>query len=609
MFDLLYLVSISLKKLTEILAIHDMRKQLKSKRRKPKGQDLDNHLQVLEFLRLQRYGLQKPFWKRTRKAAAAMVAATGGRGERVRNRIMDNEKDWIKNRLIPLSQRGKSPMLHRLIDDEGTKLALREYIAGAGERITGQSLAYVISSYWQTGILPFEEQSELKDPPLPYTQEIEVQLAQLAEERNNIQDTLSSRTAAKWLKELGYTYRDVRKGVYKDGHEREDLVQYRQQCFLPALEALKPRMVRWELVTGDNGEELRMVYPTALPSGERPIVLIVHDESTFNANDGRSKIWIKDDNIPLRKKSRGKGIMVSDFLTPGGRLQAPDNTHLAPVPEYDTAEHGPKRLNPYFATCTIEYGGDIWWDGDQLVDQVLKLAIPVFETAFPGCQALFLFDNATSHAAYSKDALRASSMNLRPGGGQAHLRPGINSLTREPQAMVMADGTAKGLQMVLQERGLWRPRLRVQCRRPDGKKNKICLNGGTCCARALIANEPDFKAQRSRLEEEVELTGHLVHFFPKFHCELNFIEYYWGAAKRYARTRCGYNIRALRKMVPDCLESVKPTLIWKFWARTERMMRAYREGIAYGTPEFKDKVTKTYRSHRRVSDSQTVVLT
>ena len=95
-----------IKKLTESLAIHDMRKRLKSKRRKPTGQDLDIHLQVLEFLRLQQYGLQKPFWKRTRKAAAAMVAATGGRGERVRNRIMDNEKDWIKNRLTLSLQRG-----------------------------------------------------------------------------------------------------------------------------------------------------------------------------------------------------------------------------------------------------------------------------------------------------------------------------------------------------------------------------------------------------------------------------------------------------------------------------------------------------------------------
>jgi hypothetical protein len=596
-----------LEKLINIPGIHDMRRLLNSKRRKPKGQDLVRHIQVLEFLRFQRYGLQKSFWKRTRKESASIVAATGGHGERVRNRIIQHEKDWIKNRHIPLSYQGKSPMLHRLIDDEGTKLALREYLASAGERITGQSVAYAISSYWQTGILPFEEQSELRDPPSRYAPDTEDKLAQLAQERQEVQDTLSRRTAVKWLQKMGYKLQDVRKGVYKDGHERVDVVEYRQEQFLPALKELENRMVRWELIESNGGEELRMVYPTNLPVGVKPIVLIVHDESTFNANDGRSKIWIKDDHIPLKKKSRGKGIMVSDFLTPGGRLQVPEGTNLILDSEYGIQPEGPKRLDSHRATCSIEYGGDTWWDGDQLVDQVLQLAIPIFEVAFPDCQALFLFDNATSHSAYTKDALRASAMNLRPGGGQAKLWPSINSLTREIQPMVMADGSPKGLQMVLEERGIWRPRLRVQCRRPDGKKNKLCLNGGSCCARALIANEPDFKAQRSRLEEEVELKGHLVCFFPKYHCELNFIEYYWGAAKRYARRRCGYTIRALRNMVPECLNSVKPTLIWKYWARTERMMRAYREGIAYGTPDFKEKVTKTYRSHRRVSDSETVV--
>jgi len=60
-------------------------------------------------------------------------------------------------------------------------------------------------------------------------------------------------------------------------------------------------------------------------------------------------------------------------------------------------------------------------------------------------------------------------------------------------------------------------------------------------------------------------------------------------------------------MVSECLNSVKPTLIWKFWALTKRMMREYPEDITYGTPEFKQKVTKTYKSHRRVSDSETVV--
>ena len=137
---------------------------------------------------------------------------------------------------------------------------------------------------------------------------------------------------------------------------------------------------------------------------------------------------------------------------------------------------------------------------------------------------------------------------------------------------------------------MWRPKLRVQCRRPDGKTNKVCLYGCSCCARALIANKPDFKTQRSRLEEEVDLRGHMVCFFPKYDWQLNFIEYYWGAAKRNARPRCGYNIQALRKIVPECLTSVKSTLIWKFWARTERMMRAYREGIAYGTADIKEKV-------------------
>jgi len=212
-------------------------------------------------------------------------------------------------------------MLHRLIDNEGTGLALREYLADACERVTGRSVEYAISTHWQTGILPFEEQPELKNPLLPYTPETNAQVAQLADERTEIKNPLSCRTAVKCLHEMGYKFRDVHKGVYKNGHERSDVVQYRQEHFLPALKALEDGIVRWELVHSEEGEALEIIlYPANLPPGIRPIVLVVHDESTFNANDGRSKIWIKDDNIPLKKKTRGKGIMVSDFLTPGGRL-------------------------------------------------------------------------------------------------------------------------------------------------------------------------------------------------------------------------------------------------------------------------------------------------
>jgi hypothetical protein len=51
-------------------------------------------------------------------------------------------------------------------------------------------------------------------------------------------------------------------------------------------------------------------------------------------------------------------------------------------------------------------------------------ALTVFELAHPGCQALFLFDNATSHCAYAEDELKASRMNKEWGGGQPHMRDG-----------------------------------------------------------------------------------------------------------------------------------------------------------------------------------------
>jgi hypothetical protein len=42
------------------------------------------------------------------------------------------------------------------------------------------------------------------------------------------------------------------------------------------------------------------------------------------------------------------------------------------------------------------------------------------------------------------------------------------------------------------------------------------------------AAQPDFVSQKSQLEEFVTSRGHICDFYPKYHCELNFIEQYWG---------------------------------------------------------------------------------
>lgn len=47
-------------------------------------------------------------------------------------------------------------------------------------------------------------------------------------------------------------------------------------------------------------------------------------------------------------------------------------------------------------------------------------------------------------------------------------------------------------------------------------------------------------------------------------------------------------------MVHACLSSVIPTLIWKLLVPTESIIRAYNNGMAYSTLDFKEnlKVTK-----------------
>jgi len=50
---------------------------------------------------------------------------------------------------------------------------------------------------------------------------------------------------------------------------------------------------------------------------------------------------------------------------------------------------------------------------------VIKKAIPAFEAQFPGCKALFAFDNARNRLKFPDDTLSLSEINLEPGGKNA----------------------------------------------------------------------------------------------------------------------------------------------------------------------------------------------
>ena len=77
---------------------------------------------------------------------------------------------------------------------------------------------------------------------------------------------------------------------------------------------------------GDSGIiTCNWIAPPALLPSEEPLVLVAHGESTLNENDGTRQGWMKEGEQPLGREGVGRGIVVSGFLTLGGRLRAPDS--------------------------------------------------------------------------------------------------------------------------------------------------------------------------------------------------------------------------------------------------------------------------------------------
>lgn len=240
--------------------------------------------------------------------------------------------------------------------------------------------------------------------------------------------------------------------------------------------------------------------------------------------------------------------------------------------------------------------------------QLQEKIIPAFEEAHgPGYQALFMVDNSQGHSAYSKDALLPSRMNLNPGGKQARMRIGwfVQNGQKVIQPMIFsADHSGfpdqpKGMKQVLQERNIWTDGLKAKCR------NKCQAESTNCCAKRLLEAQPDFKEQRSLVQEVIEGAGHLCIFLPKFHCELNFIKYFWGAMKKYLRDHCDYTFTTLQENLPKALESIAVGTIRKWEHRMWRWLDAYEDGLAAREAQLHVQKfsSRKYKSHRRVPES------
>lgn len=147
-----------------------------------------------------------------------------------------------------------------------------------------------------------------------------------------------------------------------------------------------------------------------------------------------------------------------------------------------------------------------------------------------------------------------------------HMCDGINSLIGERQSFYFPNdhlnylGWFKGMEQIIHKCGLW-PKcgLPVECtgsKHPEGP--------ASCCCHHILYTQPDFILQKPRIQEYIKSHGHLCDFYPKYHCKLNFIEQYWGAAK--FQFHVAGHARTLEEMewkMLGCLDDIPLDQIWR----------------------------------------------
>lgn len=355
-------------------------------------------------------------------------------------------------------------------------------------------------------------------------------------ERLDRTNSISLTTARRWLIKMGYRWTKTLKGQYVDGHERDDVVQYRQQVFLPQMAEYMPRMRHW---LNESGWDIP-------PEVTRAVVVWHHDESTFFANDRRYNCWVPPDaTAKPHAKGEGASLMIAHFVSADyGWLQSPDGSESAGV-----LFRAGKNREGYFTN-------------DDILSQ-FETAVQLVKKYFPDDDHVFVYDNATTHLKRDADALSASKMTKGPSenffvevnatneSGKSICSPdgkivkekhrmgnatfnGVEQPLYFPDDHPTHPGQFKGMAQILTERGYDISQKKAQC----AQKFSDCPKGSIdCCCRRMLYNEPDFVAVESRLEAAAKKHSFKILFLPKFHCELNFIEQCWGYAKARYRLK------------------------------------------------------------------------
>jgi hypothetical protein len=244
-------------------------------------------------------------WAQAAKQAAetyGFAANWGGRQLRRWN------QQWVKHRTLPVSFQGRHAKIESLLNEPAIAAELRLYLRSNKWAMNPKKL----TQFTKNQLLPavadqYLKQIVHKEMPAGLKKYMEVELFPRIHLRVGRGVSLS--TARRWLHHEGFRYISYRKGLYFDGHDRPDVLKYRNEHFLPTMAALQHRLIRY--VVGDVDKVLTDPQRNFV---ERILVLVAHDEMASQSNDSHDKSWVLGDEHQLRKKGPGRGLHQSDGI-------------------------------------------------------------------------------------------------------------------------------------------------------------------------------------------------------------------------------------------------------------------------------------------------------
>lgn len=289
-----------------VLALDDIEKLVRSK------QDIfeagRNGLQSYRARAIQSYLWMVVHNKRNGMTASKIAAESQGFAANWGSRTVRKwVRHWINDRALPISARGRHTKSFSLISDPAIRAELRSFVRSNKWAMDPAKLV----EFSQQRMVPeaakkYLEKIVTDEMPRGLKRYMELELFPRIQLK--VGKGVSLQTARRFLYREGFRYTEHKKSLYYDGHERPDVVDYRQKVFLPAMKKHRERLV--EYVVGDVDRE------ASKPSNfvERRLVLVAHDEMTVQAHDGKKKSWVMDNEHALKKKGVGRGMHHSEVI-------------------------------------------------------------------------------------------------------------------------------------------------------------------------------------------------------------------------------------------------------------------------------------------------------